>query len=180
MESSTATVPAISLERLRPNLQEYCFSERTVRILQRESCFEELSYRWHQIDFVNEFAQRKNGHALSLRQLPTEFEYDAAKVKASLTNGLDDSQGRGRHSVLDDVSEIEILEWIQRQIEKFNPIRRTDLLHDCQSKYSYSISRGWVNSFISRYREDLREMKSTPQEHPRLEVPREFLNRTTR
>jgi hypothetical protein len=33
-------------------------------------------------------------------------------VKAALKNVLDDPQGRGRHSALDDASEIEILEWI--------------------------------------------------------------------
>jgi hypothetical protein len=84
---------------------------------------------------------------------------------------LDDPQGRHCHSPLDDASEIEILEWIQKQEEKFNPVTRTNILHDFQAKHSCSISRGWVNSFILRHQEDLREMKSTPQEHPRLEVP---------
>jgi hypothetical protein len=93
---------------------------------------------------------------------------------------LDDPQGRDRHSAFDDASEIEILEWIQNQAEKFNPITQTDLIHYCQVKYSCSISRGWVNSFVLRHREDLREVKSTQQEHPRLEVPREFLDESTR
>jgi hypothetical protein len=180
MESSTAAAPAISLERLLPNLQEYCFSERTVRIFQHEPRFEELTYRSHQIYFVNEFTQRNDGHFLSLRQLSRVFECDAARVNAALKNGLDDPQSRGRHSALDDASEIEILEWIQKQAEKFNPITRTDLLYYFQANYSCSISRGWVNSFILRYREDLREVKSTPQEHPRLEAAREFLDETTR
>jgi hypothetical protein len=83
MESSTAAAPAISLERILPNLQEYCFSERTVGILQRERGFEELSHILHRIYFVNEFAQRNDGHALSLRQLSREFECDAARVKAA-------------------------------------------------------------------------------------------------
>jgi hypothetical protein len=38
----------------------------------------------------------------------------------------------------------------------------------------------WVNSFVLRYREVLRKVKSTPQEHARLEVSREFLDETTR
>jgi hypothetical protein len=110
MESSTAAGPAISLEGLLPNLQEYCFSKRTVRILQREPGLEELSHRSHQIDFVNEFAQRNDSHALSLHQLSRAFECDAPSVKTALKNGLDDSQGRGGRSALDDASEIEILE----------------------------------------------------------------------
>jgi hypothetical protein len=113
-----------------------------VRILQREPGFEELNYRSHQIYFVNEFAQRNDGHALSLRQLSRVFVCDAARVKAALKNGLNDPQGRDRHSPLDDTSEIEIFEWIQKQAEKFNSITRTDLLYYYQAKYSCSISRG--------------------------------------
>jgi hypothetical protein len=148
IESSTAAAPAISLERFLPNLQEYYFSERTVRMLQREPGFEELSYRSHQIYFVNKFAQRNDGHALSLRQLSRAFERDAARLKTALKNGLDDSQGSHRHSALDNASEIESFEWIQKQAENWNPITRIDILYYSQAKYSYSISRGWVNSFI--------------------------------
>jgi hypothetical protein len=88
-----------------------------MRIHQREPGFEELNYRSHQIYFVNEFAQRNNGHALLLCQLSRAFECDAARVNAALKSGFDDPQGRGRHSALDDASEIEILEWIQKQAE---------------------------------------------------------------
>jgi hypothetical protein len=90
-----------------------------------------LSPGSHQIDFVHEFAQRNDGHALALRQFSRAFEYDAVRVKAALKNGLDDPQGRGHHSVLDDASEIEILEWIQKQAENFNLITQIDLLHYC-------------------------------------------------
>jgi hypothetical protein len=54
---------------------------------------------------------------------------------------LDDPQGRGRHPALDDGSEIEILEWIRNQAEKFNPVTRLDLVHHWQAKYSCSISQ---------------------------------------
>jgi hypothetical protein len=43
-------------------------------------------------------------------------------------------------------------------------------------KYSCSISRELVDSFVLRHRNDLTEIKSTPQEDPRLEVPRVFLD----
>jgi hypothetical protein len=93
---------------------------------------------------------------------------------------LDDPQGLGRHSAFDDVSKVEILEWVQNQAEKFNPVRRTDILHYYQAKYSSSISRGWVNSFVLQPREDLSEVKSTRQEHSRLEVSRAILDETIR
>jgi hypothetical protein len=88
-----------------------------------------LSCRSHQIYFDNEFAQRNDGHALSLRQLSRAFECDAARVKAILKNGLENSHGRGPHPAFDDASEIEILEWIENQAEKSNSVRQRDLLH---------------------------------------------------
>jgi hypothetical protein len=66
--------------------------------------------------------------------------------------------------VFDDDSQIEILEWVQIQAKKYAPITRTDLPHSCEIKYSRSISRRWVDSFILRDRADLIETKSTPQE----------------
>jgi hypothetical protein len=141
MESPTAAEPAISLKRVLPKLEEYCFREQTLRVLQRESDFEELSCRSHQIHFVNEFAQRHEGRALSLYQLSRAFECDAVMVKAALKNGLNDSQGRGRHSAFDNASEIEILEWVQNQAERLNPITRIDLLHYYLAQYSSFASR---------------------------------------
>jgi hypothetical protein len=110
MESLTAAAPAISLERLISTLEKYCFSELTLRVLQREPGVESLSYRSHQIYFVKEFAQRHEGRALSLRQLSRTFECDGARVKAALKNGLSDPETRGRHSAFDDASELEIID----------------------------------------------------------------------
>jgi hypothetical protein len=180
MASSTPAAPAIPHEELLPQLQKYCFSERMVRLLQREPVFGELQYRPHQIYFVHDFALRNNHPELSTRQLSRAFGCDIQRVKAALENGLNEPKVRGRHFAFDDDSEVQILEWIQGQAEKCEPVTRTDLKHHCEVKYSRSISRGWVDSFILRHREDLFETKSTPQEEVRLEVPRAFLDETTR
>jgi hypothetical protein len=84
----------------------------------------------------------------------------------------------GRHPATDEGLEAEILEWIEAQAEKYNPATRTDLHQRYQAKYSVAISRGWVDSFILRHRDELGETKSTPQKDARLEVPRIFLNET--
>jgi hypothetical protein len=49
MESSAAAAPAVAHESLRPNFQQYCFSERMVRMLQHEPAIEVLKHRSHQI-----------------------------------------------------------------------------------------------------------------------------------
>jgi hypothetical protein len=71
---------------------------------------------------------------------------------------------RGGHFGVDDDSEIEMLEWVQTQAEKHVPITRTDLRNYFEVKYSLSISRGLVRSFILRHRADFIETKITPKE----------------
>jgi hypothetical protein len=125
---------------------------------------------------VKDFAQRNDGQDLSIYQLSRAFGCDAGRVKAALENDLNDPKVRGRHFAFDDESEIQILEWIRSQAEKCAPVTRTDIRHHCNVKYSRSISRRWVDSFILRHKADLFETKSTPQEDARLEVPRAFLD----
>jgi hypothetical protein len=109
MESSTAAAPAIPHEEFLPNLEQFCFNERAVRILQREPAFGKLRYRSHQIYFVHDFAQRNDDRILSVRQLSRAFGCDVGKVNAALTNGLNKPKVRDRHFGFDDDSEIEIL-----------------------------------------------------------------------
>jgi hypothetical protein len=180
MEPSTAAAPAIPHEELLPKLKHFYFNKRTVQILQREPAFGELRYRSHQIYFVYDFTQRNGDRVLSVRQFSRAFGCDAGRVKAALANGLNESKVSDCHFAFDDDSEIEILEWIQSQAEKYESVTRTDIRHYCEAKYSRSISRGWIDSLILRNREDLLETKSTPQAKARLEVSRAFLDETIR
>jgi hypothetical protein len=95
-----------------------------------------------------------------------------------LINVLNKPKVHGRYFAFDEDSEIEILEWIQSQAEKYEPVTRAGLRHHCETKHSHFVSRRWVDYFILRHREDLLETKSTPQEDARLEMPRTFLNET--
>jgi hypothetical protein len=97
-----------------------------------------------------------------------------------LANGLEEPKVCDRHLAVDEDSEGEILEWIEAQAEKYKPVIRTELRHYCKVKYSYLVNRGWIDSFILRHRDDLTETKSIPQEDPRPEAPRAFLDKMIR
>jgi hypothetical protein len=178
MKSSTQTAVAIPSEELLPSLAKYCLTERMVRALQREPGFAELEFRAHQICFVQNFSERNVNHTLSTNQLSKAFGCSPSRLKAALANGLGPPKVRGRHPAIDEGSEAEILEWIEAQAEKCNPATRTNFCQHCQSKCSVTISRGWVDSFILRNRDELAETKSKPREDARLEVLRIFLNET--
>jgi hypothetical protein len=73
-----------------------------------------------------------------------------------------------------------ILEWIETQAEKCKPITCTDIRNYCEEKYSHSVGRRLIDSFISRHCDNLTEVKSICQEDPRLEVPHIFRNEMIR
>jgi hypothetical protein len=145
-----------------------------VRTLQREPGFAELQYRWHLICFVSNFTRDKVDQKISVAQLVRAFGCHENRVKAALTNRLEELKVRGRHPAFDEDSEGEILAWIKTQTEKYRPVKRTNICHYCEVKYSHPVSRGWVNSFVLQHAEDLIETKSLAQEETRLEVPRAF------
>jgi hypothetical protein len=179
MISSTPAVPAIPHEELLLIIQRYWFSERIARALQREPDFDDLRYRAHQICFVARFARETIGQELSISQLARTFGCHSIRVKSALANEFEEPKRRGRDMLFDDDSEGEILPWIEVEAEKSKPVTHTKLRQYCEAKYSRSVSKGWVDSFIIRHGACFAEKKSTPQEEVRLEVPRVFLDKTT-
>jgi hypothetical protein len=67
------------------------------------------------------------------------------------------------------------VDWITAKAANNGAVNRTELLHECNKRFGRSITRGWVDSFLTRHAKQLFETKSVPQENPRLEVPRVFL-----
>jgi hypothetical protein len=178
MVCSTPAARAIPHGELLPILQRYCLSERLARQFPREPGFDDLRYRWHQICFVAHFARETTGLELSVSQLARAFGCHPTRVDVALANEFEEPKHRARHMAFDDDSEGEILTWIEAEAEKSRPVGGTELRHYCEAKYSRSVNKGWVDSFIIRHNACRTEKNSTPQEEARLEVPRVFLDET--
>jgi hypothetical protein len=89
--------------------------------------------------------------------------------------GYEDPLARGRHHEFSADREAEIVEWLAEKAANNTAVNRTELLNKCIERFGKSITRGWVYSFLIRHSDELFETKSVPQENPRLEVPRGFL-----
>jgi hypothetical protein len=79
---------------------------------------------------------------------------------------------------VDAESDATFLSWIKRQAEKNETATRTDMKNYCHEVCKFEVTRGRVDSFISRHSAGLIEKKSSPQEEPRLHVPPIFLKET--
>jgi hypothetical protein len=72
------------------------------------------------------------------------------------------------------------LAWITGKAEKNAAVTRTDIKNYCRKVCKIEVTRGWVGSFISRHSAELIDANSLPQEAPRSQVPRVFLDQTVR
>jgi hypothetical protein len=59
-------------------------------------------------------------------------------------------------------------------------VTRTEIKNYCRELCKIEVTRGWVDSFISRHSTELMEKKSSPQEEPRFQVAPVFLDQTIR
>jgi hypothetical protein len=134
--------------------QQYYFIERMLRALQSEPGFGQSQYRSHQICFLQNIAQREGNEKLSIIQISTAFGSQSIRVKAPLDDRLEAPTVRDRHIAVDQNSEAEILEWIDAQPEKCNPVIRTGLQYYYEIKYSILTSQQWVDWIILSHRDD--------------------------
>jgi hypothetical protein len=65
-----------------------------------------------------------------------------------------------RHSAVSAESDANILALIISQDEKNAAIARTDITNYCPEVYTIEVTRGWVDSFISRQSTELIEKRS--------------------
>jgi hypothetical protein len=80
---------------------------------------------------------------------------------------------------LDAEIEGELVLWIEENASKSTAVTPRDVLTYVTTHYNFPVTLGWVNSFLLRNSERFCQMKSVPQETPRLEVPRCFLDETS-
>jgi hypothetical protein len=85
-----------------------------------------------------------------------------------------------RRSTVSTESDGDILAWITGTADRNAAVTRTDIKNYCREVCEIEVTRGRVDSFISHHSAELIEKESSPQEEPRLQVSRVFLDQTVR
>jgi hypothetical protein len=174
MSESTAATPGIPPATLLPLLSEHCLSARAVRILEHDKHFQVLQFRFHQTFYVHNFVTSILSLPISISSLVRAFDCKRDRVTSALAHGLEPPETRGRHLGLAEDHERELLAWIHGQVSKNNPVTWCDIRQYVTSRYGFSATRGWVNSFCGRHTDERCKAKSSPQELTCLEIPRCF------
>jgi hypothetical protein len=133
------------------------------------------TFRGHQIGQLHEFASTDLHITLSVRAVVRDFNISHSVVTRAKLRGYENSPARGRHHEFSPDYEAEIVEWLAKKAANNTTVNRTELLNEYIERFGKSITRGWFDSFFIRHADKSFETKSVPQENPRLEMPRDFL-----
>jgi hypothetical protein len=176
MDEQSAPSPATDPTILMPRVIRYCLTEGEAADLALDSRFMLSVFRQEQIVRLKEFTEITCNRTLSTKSLSQAFDVNREIIRRALARGYAIPCSRGRHPAFDEETELALVDWIKGKAENQKAVTRTELLHHCMEMNMVPVSRGWVDSFLSRHSQELFEAKSCPQENPRLEVPQAFLD----
>jgi hypothetical protein len=134
----------------------------------------------YQILIIVASARAELGIDITIESRVCALNWSCHAVQSTLANGFDQPKSRLRHRALRPESEVNILTSTRKQAEKSVPLTRTDSKHYFREVCKFEVSPGWIHLLILRHSAEFAEKKKSPQEEPRLQVPRVFPNETTR
>jgi hypothetical protein len=170
--------PAIPLDQIYPALESNVFGPTKIRAFREDDEFRSFPSRLQQITSVVKFSEEHYQTTPSQGSLARSFEAHPTVVTQSLKHGYTLPDIHAKASLLSPAEEDAIIQWITLNSQKAKHTTRSQILSYATETFKKHLSRGWVNSFLSRRRSDLWETQSQPQEESRLSVPRGFLLRT--
>jgi hypothetical protein len=167
--------PPIDPFILLGQIVRYCLSDSQAADLTLGQQFMNVRYCAHQIVRLMEFSSTALQIKQPIRSVARAFNIDHSAVKRGILCGYEDLPGRGRHRELSAEIGQGLVGWIVTKAHNHKAVNQTGPLDYCIKNLGTAITRGWVDSFLSRHDNDIFETKSSPQENQRLEVPRAFL-----
>jgi transposase len=175
MAEAYGPAPPINLPTHLPQITRYCLSAGRTADLARDTQFVNARYRAHQMVRLMELSSTELHLNPSVRSVARPFNITHCAVKRALLRGYEDPPWRGRHRELSPEDEHALVEWIAKKAHDNTAITQTELLNYCIATFGTAVTKGWVDSFLSRHAGELFETKRSPQENQRLDVPRVFL-----
>jgi hypothetical protein len=176
MDRSNSPSLAIPLDAILPRIIRECLCEGDACDLALDDNFVNAHFRAHEIFYLQSFASNKLRKELSIKTIARAFEIQPKDVQSALAKGDEIPKVPAEHPALEGDTEKRLLEWITKNAQNQAPLNRTEVLYYCRETLSTAVTEGWVDSSLIRHQTELFETTSRPQENPRLEIPRSFLD----
>jgi hypothetical protein len=97
-----------------------------------------------------EFSSTELHLKLSIRSVARAFNIAHCRVNCALLPGHEDLPGRGRHRELSPEDEHALVERIAKKVHNNTAVTRPELLNYYIATFGAAVTRGWVDSFLSR------------------------------
>jgi hypothetical protein len=153
---------------------------RDIRALLHDSEFQRISDRNSQMLFLRQFALDECSLSINNKALARVFEIsegNVRKIRCLARQRDDDTTGRpGRPPLMTDDQEAAMVEGLIARASQRIFLTTGELLNEVEQMFGKLLTYGWVNRFLTRHRDQLEAGTVDPQEDPRLEIPRVFLN----
>ena len=164
-------------DELEDKLLSIGLSQRDIRYLFASTEFLSLPCLNHQLIFFDNFYRKLFNRPCTTNQLSLVFDMNPRSVRRNLKNGLMEPKELGRHHALSNEIEQQLLNEIELRFKSNNSITQVQLIELIANRYSINVTRGWVNNFLCRRKDEIQKCKSYPQEDTRMAIPREYLEK---
>jgi hypothetical protein len=149
--------PAIPLDQISPTLESNVFAPTNIRAFREDDEFRSFPYRFQQITRVVKFSERHYQTTPSNGSLALAFEVHPTIMTRALKYGYTVPDIYAKAGLLCPTEEDAIIQWIALNSQKEKHTTWSQILSYATEKFKKPLSRGWVNSFLSKHKSDLWE-----------------------
>lgn len=162
-------------EEFRNALNVLELTEREERHILRQSEVLNLLFANHQCCYLNHYFQFTLKKTIPYNKYAIMFNVNVKTIRRWITNGPMDPKPLGRHAALDDEIENQLIRMLIEKSDNSQGLTQRELLNFINENYNKILTRGWVNNFLLRHSDEIKSVRSFPQEDQRMLIPREFL-----
>jgi DNA-binding NarL/FixJ family response regulator len=152
---------------------------RDIRALLHDADFRAIPDRNSQMLFLREFAAEQCFVLINDETLAEIYDISLGNVKKIRCNARrrqqNPSSRLGRPSALTDDQEAETVQRLIHHASDSIFLKKGELLDEIEAVYGKVLTFGWVHRFLTRHQDEIASATVYPQEDPRLQIPRQFL-----
>jgi hypothetical protein len=167
MISHGTTAVPVRLEISLVRLAENCVPRTLRNILRKKQFLKKIEFPNLKIAYVRDIAESPDDGAKA-------FEFPRIRVTSALEHGLDLYQDIDGNILLLNRIVNRKFSTGSTKARKATPVAKKEIKNHCTSQVQASITRGWVNSVVLRYPDEIIQRKSVSSEEQRLHVPKVF------
>lgn len=161
---------------LIPLLQKTMMSGQDIRALGRCDGFSDCDSRNAQLLFVRDFCRTNCGITANNAFLSVAFGLSPGNVAKILCKARKAPQAPGRPLSLTEDQEAAVIAYIHETSRTRNFVTRAAILRFIEENMGKTLTHGWIHTFLSRHAGEVILRVARPQENPRLQTPRLYLN----